>query len=33
MSKCDIHRRSDIVALAIKMGWVDVEQFQNTSFE
>ncbi|NBU64512.1 MAG: DNA-binding response regulator [Chloroflexia bacterium] len=33
MSKCDVHRRSDIVTLAIKMGWVDAEQFEHTSFE
>jgi len=25
MSKCNVHRRSEIVTLAIKMGWVDVE--------
>ena len=33
MSKCNVHRRSEIVTLAIKMGWVDVEQFRDTSFE
>jgi two-component system nitrate/nitrite response regulator NarL len=33
MSKCNVHRRREIVTLAIKMGWVDVEQFRDTSFE
>jgi DNA-binding NarL/FixJ family response regulator len=33
MEKCNIHRRSDIVAFAIKMGWVDAEALHDVSFE
>jgi len=33
MEKCNIHRRSDIIAFAIKMGWVDVEELHDVSFE
>lgn len=33
MHKCNIHRRSDIIAFAIKMGWVDTEELSSTSFD
>lgn len=33
MQKCNVHRRSDIIAFAIKMGWVDSEQFTDVSFD
>lgn len=33
MQKCNIHRRNDIIAFAIKTGWVDAEEFRDVSFE